>query len=52
MFTGPHHTSFSESGCLTIRLSLGERPVFTPEYATSAPFAAMRASFSNRIACS
>ena len=28
MLTCPHQTSSSESGCLTTRLSLGERPVF------------------------
>ena len=28
MLTGPHQMSFFESGCLTTRLSLGERPVF------------------------
>ena len=37
LLTGPHHTSFSELGSLTIRLSEGERPVFAPEYAESAP---------------
>lgn len=37
LFTGPHQTSFSEAGSLTIRLSDGERPVFAPEYAESAP---------------
>jgi hypothetical protein len=29
--------SFSEVGSLTIRLSKGDRPVFAPEYAVSAP---------------
>lgn len=37
LFTGPHQTSFSDSGSLTMRLSSGERPVFAPEYAVSAP---------------
>jgi hypothetical protein len=31
MFTGPHQMSLFESGCSTTRLSLGERPVLTPE---------------------
>lgn len=38
LFTGPHQTSFSELGSLTIRLSSGERPVFAPENAVKAPF--------------
>lgn len=37
LFTGPHQTSFSELGSLTIRLSSGERPVFAPENAVNAP---------------
>ena len=37
LLTGPHQTSFSEPGSLTIRLSRGERPVFAPEYAVNAP---------------
>lgn len=37
LFTGPHQTSFSELGSLTIRLSSGERPVFAPENAVKAP---------------
>lgn len=37
LFTGPHQTSFSELGSLTIRLSSGERPVFAPEKAVKAP---------------
>ena len=37
LFTGPHHTSFSEPGSWTIRLSSGERPVFAPENAVNAP---------------
>src|SRR3954447_4604392 len=52
MLTGPHQTFPSESGCRTIRLSFGDRPVFTPEYATSAPFSAMLESRSYRMACS
>src|SRR3954453_4805229 len=52
MLTWPHQTFPSESGCRTMRLSFGERPVFTPEYATSAPFSAMLESCSYRIACS
>ena len=31
MLTGPHQMSFSEAGCLTTRLSFGERPVLAPE---------------------
>ena len=41
LFTGPHQTSFSELGSFTIRLSEGDRPVFAPEYADSAPDAVM-----------
>lgn len=41
LFTGPHHTSFSEPGSRTIRLSRGERPVFAPEYAVKAPLDVM-----------
>ena len=37
LLTGPHQTSFSEPSSFTIRLSEGERPVFAPEYAESAP---------------
>jgi hypothetical protein len=37
LFTGPHHTSFSELGSRTMRLSEGERPVLAPEYAVKAP---------------
>ena len=37
LFTGPHQTSLSEPSSFTIRLSSGERPVFVPEYAVSAP---------------
>lgn len=37
LFTGPHHMSFSELSSLTTRLSAGDRPVFAPEYAVSAP---------------
>lgn len=37
LLTGPHHTSFSEVSSLTIRLSVGDRPVFAPEYAERAP---------------
>lgn len=33
----PHQISFSDPGSLTILLSSGERPVFAPEYAVSAP---------------
>ena len=39
--TYPHHTSFSEPGSFTIRLSKGERPVFAPEYAVRAPVEVM-----------
>jgi hypothetical protein len=45
---------FSEAPCLTTRLSLGERPVLTPEYATSASckdswaFASQKAVHSTR----
>ena len=31
LFTGPHQTSFSVWGSLTILLSMGDRPVFAPE---------------------
>lgn len=31
LLTGPHQMSLSEEGSLTIRLSMGERPVFAPE---------------------
>lgn len=41
LFTGPHQMSFSEPSSLTIRLSSGERPVFAPEYAVSAPLDVM-----------
>jgi hypothetical protein len=41
LLTGPHHTSFSEPGSFTIRLSKGERPVLAPEYAVSAPVEVM-----------
>jgi len=44
MLTGPHQTSAWESGCLTTRLSLGERPVLTPEQAANAPLSTMLAS--------
>ena len=37
LLTGPHHTSFSEPGSFTIRLSRGDRPVLVPEYAVNAP---------------
>jgi hypothetical protein len=41
LLTGPHQTSFSEDGSLTMRLSDGERPVLAPEKAVSAPEAVM-----------
>lgn len=41
LFTGPHHTSLSECSSFTIRLSEGERPVFAPLYAESAPLEVM-----------
>jgi hypothetical protein len=41
LFTGPHQTSFFDESSSTIRLSEGERPVFAPEYAESAPDAVM-----------
>ena len=41
LFTGPHQISFSEFSSFTIRLSSGERPVFAPEYAVSAPLDVM-----------
>lgn len=41
LLTGPHQTSFSELGSFTMRLSRGERPVFAPEYAESAPVEVM-----------
>jgi hypothetical protein len=41
MIAYPHHMSFSEPGSLTIRLSKGDRPVFAPEYAVSAPVEVM-----------
>lgn len=31
LLTGPHQTSFSDEGSLTMRLSRGERPVLVPE---------------------
>jgi hypothetical protein len=37
LFTGPHQISFSELSSFTMRLSDGDRPVFAPEYADSAP---------------
>jgi hypothetical protein len=37
LFTGPHHTSFSDPSSFTMRLSSGDRPVFAPEYAVKAP---------------
>lgn len=41
LFTGPHQISFSEFSSFTIRLSSGDRPVFAPEYAVSAPLDVM-----------
>ena len=41
LLTGPHQISFSEPGSFTIRLSSGDRPVFAPEYADSAPVEVM-----------
>ena len=37
LLTGPHQTSLSEFSSRTMRLSDGDRPVFAPEYADSAP---------------
>jgi len=37
LFTGPHQISSSDVDSLTMRLSRGERPVFSPEYAVKAP---------------
>ena len=37
LFTGPHQISLLELSSSTMRLSEGERPVFAPEYAESAP---------------
>ena len=39
LFTGPHQTSFRDSSSSTMRLSDGDRPVFSPEYAERAPLA-------------
>ncbi len=36
---------YSEAGFLTMRLSCGERPVFSPEYATRTPFSAIMGPF-------
>ena len=36
ILTVPHQTSPDEAGCLTTRLSFGERPVLSPEYAIKA----------------
>jgi len=41
LFTGPHHTSFSEPSSFTIRLSDGLRPLFAPLLVESAPEAVM-----------
>ena len=41
LLTGPHHTSFSDPGSFTMRLSRGDRPVFAPEYAVRAPVEVM-----------
>lgn len=41
LLTGPHQTSFSEVGSLTMRLSSGDRPVFAPENAVNAPVEVM-----------
>jgi hypothetical protein len=46
LFTGPHQTSFSELGSLTIRLSRGDLPVLDPEYAVMAPDEVMAVPFS------
>lgn len=37
LLTGPHQTSPEEVSSFTILLSNGDRPVFAPEYAVSAP---------------
>ena len=37
LLTGPHQTFFSDPSSFTILLSRGDRPVFAPEYAVSAP---------------
>ncbi len=52
LLTGPHQISFSEPGSFTIRLSNGERPVFAPEYAVSAPVDVMAEPVSNTRASS
>jgi hypothetical protein len=44
--------SASDDFCLTIRLSLGDRPVLLPEYATRAPVDEMQVPRSYRIASS
>ena len=42
--TLPHQMSLTEASLSTTRLSLGLRPVFLPESATSAPVEAMAVS--------
>lgn len=37
LLTGPHQISFLDESSSTMRLSEGERPVFSPEYAERAP---------------
>ena len=37
LLTGPHQISFFDESSSTMRLSEGERPVFSPEYAERAP---------------
>src|ERR1700733_13227332 len=52
MLTLPHHTSSRTSGSSTILLSVGLRPVFLPEYATSDPVDEIAEPFSNLSAAS
>src|SRR5688572_25026117 len=52
MLTLPHHTSSRTSGSSTTRLSVGERPVFFPDIAMSAPVDEIADPFSNRSAAS
>src|SRR2546426_11716153 len=52
MLTFPHHTSSRTSGSSTMRLSVGLRPVFLPEYAISAPVDEIVEPFSKRSAAS
>lgn len=48
----PHQSSCAEASSLTMRLSLGDRPVLAPDSVASAPVDVMNDPFSYLIACS